>query len=350
MITAVNHVKGVLVMNIGKQIKSLRLQRSITQEQLAQKLNVTSQAVCKWENGNTMPDITLLPEISELFGVTIDELFGLNEEVHFKRIDNLLRNKLEISDNDFAYAKDFLNSCDYTGHTAARLARLYNARANMYREKAKFHAENALKAEVKDDNNHSILCEAANGVGWDWNVTNHHELIDFYYEYIKNNQNDKMAYIYLMENLIADMRLNEAEVILSDYALFGKTCHYYRIKASIAFRRNRYEEAENYYDEMIKTYPEDWKAVAYYADFCAGIAQYDKALGLYERSAALQTKPRLLDNYFSIVHIYEIKGDFSRAIEAYEKIIRILTDEHGYDVNGDVICSYKRKIELLRRS
>ncbi|MCC8169287.1 MAG: helix-turn-helix domain-containing protein, partial [Oscillospiraceae bacterium] len=169
-------------MNIGKQIKSLRLQRSITQEQLAQKLNVTSQAVCKWENGNSMPDITLLPEISALFGVTIDELFGLNEEVHFKRIDSLLRNELEISDNDFAYAKDFLNSRDYTGQTATRLARLYNARANMCRQKAKFHAENAFQAEVGDDINHSILCEAANGVVWDWNVTNHHELIDFYYE------------------------------------------------------------------------------------------------------------------------------------------------------------------------
>lgn len=334
-------------MNLGKQIKSLRLKRSITQEQLAQKLGVTSQAVCKWEKDNSMPDIALLPEISALFGVTIDELFGLNEAIHFQRIDNMLCNEIEINDSDFAYAKDFLNSRDYTGQTAARLARLYNARADMYRNKAKFHAENAVKVQPENEDYHSILC-TANGVVWDWNITNHHELIDFYYEYIKINPNDKMAYIWLMENLIADMRLDEAEMILSKYTLFGKTRHYYRIKANIAFKRHQDTEAESCYNEMIQAYSDDWKAISYYADFCSSIAQYDKALVLYEKSIILQTSPKLIDNYLSIAHIHEIKGDLDKAIKAYEKIIDILVNEHGSDIKGDIVCSYKRKIELLQ--
>lgn len=333
-------------MNLGKQIKSLRLQRSITQEQLAQKLGVTSQAVCKWEKDNSMPDITLLPEISALFGVTIDELFGLNEAMHFQRIDNMIKTEIEIKDSDFLYANNFLHSQDYTGQVAERLAKLYNARANMYRNKAKFHAENALKAA--QNNSHSILCEAADGVVWDWHITNHHELIDFYYGYLKNNPKDSIAYVCLMENLIADMRLNEAEIMLSEYALFGKTCHYYRIKANIAFKRNRYDEAESCYAQMLKAYPDDWKAISYYADFCAGIAQYNKALVLYEKSIALQTSPRLIDNYLSIAHIQEIKGDITKAAEAYEKIIDILVKEHNCDIKGDIVCRYKRKIELLR--
>ncbi len=63
-------------MNIGKNIKSLRQQRGITQEQLAGHLGVSYQAVSKWETGANTPDISFLPEIAEFFGVNIDTLFN----------------------------------------------------------------------------------------------------------------------------------------------------------------------------------------------------------------------------------------------------------------------------------
>lgn len=64
--------------NIGNNIKQLRQQKKMTQEQVAKKLGVTYQAVSKWENNSNAPDIALLPEIAELFGVTIDVLFSDN--------------------------------------------------------------------------------------------------------------------------------------------------------------------------------------------------------------------------------------------------------------------------------
>jgi transcriptional regulator with XRE-family HTH domain len=63
-------------MNIGKNIRRLRRRSDLTQCQLADKLGVTAQAVSKWENNMCIPDVALLPEIAELFGVSIDELFG----------------------------------------------------------------------------------------------------------------------------------------------------------------------------------------------------------------------------------------------------------------------------------
>ena len=62
-------------MKIGENIRALRLRKGLTQEQVAQQLGVTYQAVSKWENGTNTPDIVLLPEIAALFGVTIDALF-----------------------------------------------------------------------------------------------------------------------------------------------------------------------------------------------------------------------------------------------------------------------------------
>jgi transcriptional regulator with XRE-family HTH domain len=61
-------------MNLGTQIAQLRKATGITQEQLAQKLGVTNQAVSKWELGQSCPDISLLPAMADFFGVTIDRL------------------------------------------------------------------------------------------------------------------------------------------------------------------------------------------------------------------------------------------------------------------------------------
>ena len=66
---------------IGAQIARLRRERGMTQEQLAGRLGVTFQAVSKWENAAACPDIALLPELADLFGITLDELFGRKASV-----------------------------------------------------------------------------------------------------------------------------------------------------------------------------------------------------------------------------------------------------------------------------
>lgn len=63
-------------MTIGKNIAELRKNSGMTQEQLAEMLGVSSQAVSKWENEVTMPDIMLLPVIAGCFDITVDELYG----------------------------------------------------------------------------------------------------------------------------------------------------------------------------------------------------------------------------------------------------------------------------------
>ncbi|MDO4166154.1 MAG: helix-turn-helix transcriptional regulator [Eubacteriales bacterium] len=60
---------------IGKKIRDLRKQNHVTQEQLAEVLSVSYQAVSKWENDRSTPDIDLLPIIAKYFGITMDELF-----------------------------------------------------------------------------------------------------------------------------------------------------------------------------------------------------------------------------------------------------------------------------------
>ena len=63
-------------MTLGEKIAEKRRARGMTQEELAEKLGVTAQAVSKWENNNSYPDITLLPTIASLFEITIDALMS----------------------------------------------------------------------------------------------------------------------------------------------------------------------------------------------------------------------------------------------------------------------------------
>lgn len=66
-----------MTLKIGEKIKELRKSQDITQEKLADYLNISYQAVSKWENGLALPDITLLPKLANFFGVSTDELLDL---------------------------------------------------------------------------------------------------------------------------------------------------------------------------------------------------------------------------------------------------------------------------------
>lgn len=61
---------------IGKRISSLRKEKGITQEDIAEKLGVSPQAVSKWENDISYPDILILPKLSKILGVTVDDLIS----------------------------------------------------------------------------------------------------------------------------------------------------------------------------------------------------------------------------------------------------------------------------------
>lgn len=74
------------VYGLGKRIASFRKRVGLTQEELAEKLNITGQAVSKWENEISFPDVTLLPEIASVLNTTMEKLFG-NENAHGTRLD-----------------------------------------------------------------------------------------------------------------------------------------------------------------------------------------------------------------------------------------------------------------------
>ena len=83
-------------MKIGEKIKELRKANKMTQEQLADYLNISSQAVSKWETGTSSPDIEMLPRIASFFGITIDELMDFDRQRIMDEVDELVAESVPL--------------------------------------------------------------------------------------------------------------------------------------------------------------------------------------------------------------------------------------------------------------
>ena len=80
----------------GAMIKRLRERRRLTQQQLAERINVSDKAVSRWETGRGYPDISLIEPLSEALGVSVIELISGEDVVNTNRAANMLRARLYV--------------------------------------------------------------------------------------------------------------------------------------------------------------------------------------------------------------------------------------------------------------
>lgn len=98
------------MVKLGEKIKRLRKEKNISQEVLAENLGVTFQAVSKWENGATMPDVAAIPAIAYFFGVSTDELFDFNMYEIEKQVMEICRNAAAFRDTDPEKGEEILKA------------------------------------------------------------------------------------------------------------------------------------------------------------------------------------------------------------------------------------------------
>ncbi len=81
------------MINLSEKLKKLCKTKDFTQEQLAEYLGISPQAVSRWETGATSPDIFMLPQLAELFDITVDELLGIDKNKKQQEIDEIIANE-----------------------------------------------------------------------------------------------------------------------------------------------------------------------------------------------------------------------------------------------------------------
>lgn len=335
-------------MNLGKKIKQLRFQYSYTQEQLAEKLGVTSQAVSKWENNAAMPDVMLLPALAETFGVMIDDLFDLTALQKMNRIENRMDTEEELAPDVFYdyenYLMEQIKVPENKSRATSLLAHLYHHRLASYAAKTSAYARNAILDAPEQKDCQWLLQKAEGGTIWDWNVANHRKTIDFYKSVIANDNiepHTPLPYYYLLDELIADHRTQEARTYLE--ALQKCPAHKPVLipvyEAAIALAEFDEPKANAIMEKALADHAGNADVLFEAAQFYARKCDYDKAIQYYEASFETEAnkKPRYTDALEGIAAIHEIRGDYAKAAETHKRILTLLHEEWGFKDETSVL-------------
>lgn len=337
--------------SIGKQIKTLRSEKGVTQEELASFLGISYQAVSKWENNVTAPDIQLLPELSVYFGVTIDDLFKMPNEDKLKRIDNMIENERYISEERFAETEKFLLDLLKEDRKCSKalylLAELYNHKGNGAKETAAEYAKKALEIEPNEKHYHTILIDACNGAYGDSYCNRHEELINYYKKFTAENSDLRLGFAFYFDQLMNDRRLEDAKEALKRMKELGEHIENIAFEGDIEFAKGNIERAIELWANNVEKFKGNSLAYFMRAERLMNLERYEEAIEDFKIALDKQDKPRYPEIAEALAQAYEITNKYDKAIEANEEKIKILKEDYGV-LNGELVDEALREIKRLR--
>lgn len=338
-------------MEIGNQIKLLRQRKGVTQEAMAEHLGLTPQAISKWERDVATPDIALLPAISAYFGVTIDELFALSDDTRMERIQNMIWDERYYDPAVVESTREFLinkgNREPDNGKVYEFLADIELHLADEHHEKAERYAKEALRRDPNLRNPHNALCTSMDGHIPDWNAVNHYLLIEYYQEFIRKNPGNRIAHMWLMDQLIDDYRLGEAEQYCDRFAEIDSSYRVPLYRGMIAWQKGERDSACSIWEQMELDYPSEWCVWHHKGDYLVRCGKYDEALVAYRKALDVQKTPPLVDPLQAIAQLCEIRGDLAAAIAAKREEAEII--ENQWKISGEELDSVIRDIQRLEK-
>lgn len=276
----------------------------------------------------------------------------MTDDKRMERIDNMLWDQRFLSREEFEAEERFLkDKClepDAQARATLLLAELYCKRAREYRELASPLARKAIDLLPEYDKAaHTALFEAEGGVFPDWNDVNHHRTIAFYQDFIARHPSQRRAYLWLLDLLIDDGRCPEARKYLEKMNRLGESYHSDLYLGMILEKEGKPEEAAACWERMTQKDPDNWQSWFARADRLAKRCAYPEAIALYEKALALSSRPRFTDPVNAIAQLYEIQGQYEKAIEFYQKEIEIVREDWN-ETQGEAIDEPLRNIARLK--
>lgn len=273
-----------MAFSIGGNIRKLRAEKGVTQEQLAEHLSITYQSVSKWENNITSPDLYLIPAIADYFEISIDELFQPNMQGYKNKAARLfaLYEHRRTAQN-FAKADAEYNRLIGENSADAEDYRNFGMLNQFHARKLNEKAEEVLQksTEMGDENAEGQLQYLLESLG------RHRENIDKYEEAVKNNPERAFNWCCLImayAAMDAAKALETAEKCLERFpgdARFLFRCGY------ICKQTGRFAEAEEYFRKSIERDPDCGPNYYHMAFLYNETKEYAKAIGAWEQAIAL---------------------------------------------------------------
>ena len=336
-------------LNLGTIIKRLRMEQSVTQEELAEYLGISFQAVSKWETGTTLPDITLLPKLAVFFGVRIDELFSVNHEDELERIDTMLQRET-MTDQNYSYAKRILEGILRDNpedvNAMKRYAKVYLAKTNTDLLAAGQMLEKAMEISPLDEEIYSLYRGVRGGSEY-----KHHSDNDWFIRvcepYAKKYPQNCSLYRMLIEAMISKKYFDRAGALLSTVQFEGENKYIKEVLlGDIALANGDAEAAQDIWNTIPK---EDWLGQYEAGERFNRLNEYEKAIQCFNNAYEAQSAPHAMDMMYSLAFLYKKLGRFAEAKKEWELIAEALITEYGMAEDDNDIQWAKSEIAQLEQ-
>ena len=281
-------------------LKLLRLEKRLTQEQAAQALGVSAQSVSRWECGTTLPDVTLLPAIARLYCVTIDDLYKESSTAYdnyAQRLGSVFEATKQPEDYlaaEMEYRK-LLKSGEYTAEDLRLYGILNQYMMEVCMEKAETLFDRVLRRGTEEDPEMYWRVRRQKGYFLS-QVGRNRENIDEFLPQVEAGSKELQAWICLIQG--------------------------YQFA-------EEYEAALAWAEKAAERFPESATLHIYTGDLLRSMKRYEEAFPHWHR--ALEMEPEWLDSAYSMGFCYEELEDFEKAAEVWEKIADHLAGR-GFDV------------------
>lgn len=287
--------------HFSQNLRRLRLEKNLTQEQLANILGVSVQSVSRWECGNTLPDVMLLPDIARLYGVTVDDLYRSDAKGYSSYAQRLLA-VYEVSgrSDDFVAAEqeftrmpaDELTADDFRSWGVLYYYMMQHsaARAQQKLEQAMHHPDATEQVYLSAAQQKiALLCEQGKG------------------------REEAMRYSQMLASNPGDYRL----------WLLCAAAHEFI---------GEYEQALEVVTEGIGRYPDKAALYVHAGDICRSLKRYDEAFDYWNKAIDLDAD--YLDAVYSKGFCYEELEQYQKAYNIWTELVREL-DRRGLAIDRE---------------
>lgn len=286
---------------IGKNIKGLRDERGMTQQQLSEIFGVSYQTISKWESSITCPDISMLPDIADYFEVSIDSLFTLSKQAYknkAERLSDKYGHDIEKSDvfnqADSEFNKIFSTS-DYDHADLKNYAYLNYCRMQYYISKAgKYYLDAISMGEnIKDETYYRTLTAYILFLS---KFGRAHERIAPHIQMLKSEPNEAFNHITLI---------------------------------FVYVETDNYKEALSVCKSALEIFPDNAELHGFMGNIQNKLANFDQAVAYWNKALTLDPDPDFASTLYSLAFYYRDNNQPENAIETFEKILGWL-EAHSY--------------------
>lgn len=273
----------------SQNLKRFRVTKSMTQEQAAERLGVSTQTVSRWECNTTLPDVTMLPKIAELYCVTIDDLYqetSMAYDNYAQRLGSVFEATLKPEDflrADLEYRK-LLKSGTHTTEDLRLYGILYQHMLYVCIQKAEELFDRVIRKGPQEDPEVYWATQRQKGY-FLWEIGRNQENIDHFLPLVEGGSKDLQEWICLIQ----------AYTFAEDY-----------------------DSAWNWVQKAEKQFPENATLHIYTGNLLQGMKHYGEAFPHWQR--ALEMEPEWCDAAYAMASCYEEMGDYAKAAEVYHQI------------------------------